>query len=75
MNWRYLLEGHPELGLLQQIVMEAVRAPDWRLRGRWADEEWFYLATNWPSRWLKVVVRYEAGKGRIVTAFPRRSLP
>jgi hypothetical protein len=39
------------------------------------NEEWFYLGGAGPSRWLKAVVHYEGGRGRIVTAFARRSMP
>ena len=46
-----------------------------RRRGRWPDEEWFYLAGPGPTRFVKVVVHYEHGEGRIVTAFPRRAFP
>lgn len=44
-------------------------------RGRNYEEEWFY-ARGGPSRWLKVVIVYDArGTGRIITAFPRRAKP
>jgi hypothetical protein len=38
-------------------------------------EEWFYLRVLGPSRWLKVVVTYREGLGRIHTAFARRAFP
>jgi len=41
----------------------------------WPGEEWLYLAGPGPARFLKVVVHYEHGEGRIVTAFPRRAFP
>ena len=68
--------GHPELHTLRTEVLEVVRAPSRRLPGRLLSEEWFYKADVGPSRWLKVVVRYDAtGSGSIITAFARRSLP
>lgn len=67
--------GHPELARHLESVSRAVRTPDRRLSGHQEDEEWFYLAEAGPSRWLKVVVHYEGGRGRIVTAFGRRSMP
>ena len=73
--WDHIRAGHPELVPYQLQVLAAVHTPSHRRAGRWVGEEWFYLATTHPSRWLKVVVRYEAGRGHIVTAFPRRSLP
>jgi hypothetical protein len=74
-RWSHILDGHPELAPHLENVARAVRAPDRRLSGPREDEEWFYLAGGGPSRWLKVVVHYEGGRGRIVTAFARRSMP
>jgi hypothetical protein len=74
-RWRHILAGHPELATHLEAVARAVREPDRRLAGRQDDEEWFYLEHAGPSRWLKVVVHYERGRGRIVTAFGRRSMP
>jgi UDP-N-acetyl-D-mannosaminuronic acid transferase (WecB/TagA/CpsF family) len=45
------------------------------MSGRKPGEEWYYRRTGEPTRWLKVVVHYVDGFGRIVTAFPRRRLP
>jgi hypothetical protein len=75
-RWAHITQGHPELRQHRQSVLEAVEAPSRRLSGRRTREEWFYKADVGPSRWLKVVVRYEAaGNGWIITAFARRSLP
>jgi hypothetical protein len=75
-RWAHIIDGHPELRSFRESVLEAVQAPSRRLPGRSLGEEWFYRAGGGPSRWLKVVVRYDASdSGRIVTAFARRSLP
>lgn len=74
-RWQHIVAGHPELRPHLQSVMAAVRNPDRRMAGRSAAEEWFYLEGAGPSRWLKVVVHFESGRGRIVTAFARRSMP
>jgi hypothetical protein len=74
-RWRHIVAGHPELAPYLAVVTRAVREPDRRMAGRQVDEEWFYLEGAGPSRWLKVVVHYEGGRGRIVTAFARRSMP
>jgi hypothetical protein len=74
-RWAHILAGHPELASHLKSVARVVREPDRRLPGRHEAEEWFYLAGVGPSRWLKVVVHYECGRGRIVTAFARRSMP
>jgi hypothetical protein len=75
-RWEHIAAGHPELDPFQSEVLETVQAPSRRLSGRTLGEEWFYEAEVGPSRWLKVVVRYDAtGSGSIITAFARRSLP
>jgi hypothetical protein len=75
-RWAHITAGHPELANFRENVLEAVQVPSRRLPGRSPGEEWFYKADVGPSRWLKVVVRYDvAGSGSIVTAFARRSLP
>jgi len=75
-RWEHVIrsDGHPELTHHQADVLGCVRSPDRRLAGRRPGEEWFYAARG-PSRWLKVVVRYEQDRGAIVTSFPRRSYP
>jgi len=60
---------------LRDDVLRAVSRPDRRLPGRAINEEWFSLGDVGPTNWIKVVVTYEAGRGRILTAFPRRSFP
>ena len=74
-RWRHIVAGHPELAPHLSAVTRAVREPHRRLAGRKADEEWFYLEGAGPSRWLKVVVHFQGGRGLIVTAFGRRSMP
>lgn len=74
-SWRHILETHDELGVPPEVVLDIVADPDHRAPGREAKEVWFYKAGLGPSRWIKVVVHYERGRGWIVTAFPRRSFP
>jgi hypothetical protein len=74
-RWGHIVERHPEIQPLDQSVLRAIEAPDRHMSGRLANEEWFYLKTDRPSNWLKVVVAYVEGRGQIVTAFARRSLP
>jgi hypothetical protein len=73
--WRHIVHDHPQLRRRLRSVTAAVREPDRRLPGRSPGEEWFFIEGEGPSRWLKVVVHYDEGEGRIVTAFPRRSFP
>ena len=74
-RWGHILAGHPELARHLASVTEAVREPDRRTAGQDENEEWFYLQDAGPSRWRKVVVHHEGGRGRIVTPFGRRSMP
>lgn len=72
----HITDGHPELASYRNEVLETVRTPSRRRPGGTLGEEWFYLENVGPSRWLKVVVRYETiERGWIVTAFARRSVP
>ena len=77
-RWNHIVDptgGHPELVPHRDEVLTAIRKPDARLAGRAPGEEWFYLRSWGPSRWIKVVVSFEGEIGRILTAFPRRSKP
>lgn len=74
-RWLHILEDHEELGDELETILSGLSAPAVRRHGRWTDEEWFYLAGPGPTRFVKVVVHYEHGEGRIVTAFPRRAFP
>ena len=74
-RWLHILENHEELGDELQALLVGLAAAAIRWPGRWPGEEWLYLAGPGPTRFLKVVVHYEHGEGRIVTAFPRRAFP
>jgi UDP-N-acetylmuramoylalanine--D-glutamate ligase len=74
-RWGHIVERHPEIQTLDQVVLDAVRSPAYRVGGRLANEEWYYVKTDVPSKWLKVVVAYAEGRGHIVTAYARRSMP
>jgi hypothetical protein len=75
-RWAHVTTGHPELADYEGEVLETVRTPTRRRSGPTVGEEWFYQENVGPSRWLKVVVRYEAvDRGWIVTAFARRRMP
>jgi hypothetical protein len=69
-RWDHIIDGHPELGEIQDEILRAIESPTDVLKGRTSDEEWFYLEGAGPSRWLKVVVAFDqANGGRIITAF------
>lgn len=77
-RWAHIVDrenGHPELVPFRDDVLRTVQAPERRLAGRRPNEEWLYLSGVGPSRWLKVVVAYDEGGGRVITAFARRRLP
>jgi hypothetical protein len=73
--WLHILEAHPDVALDQHQILLIVEAPERRLPGREAREEWFYRSGMGPSRWVKVVVHFGESEGRIVTAFARRKVP
>ena len=74
-RWLHIVDRHEELETLRADVLRTIERPDLRIPGRYGHEEWFYTRHVGPSRWLKVVVHYEGGRGSIHTAFPRRSFP
>jgi hypothetical protein len=74
-RWRHIAERHPEMEAHGEMVLQAVRKPDRQIAGRLSNEVWLYLETDTPSAWLKVVVAYAEGRGYIVTAYARRSIP
>lgn len=74
-RWLHIRLRHDELNVHLDVILEAVARPDRRARGPRPGEEWFYLEGVGPSRWIRVVVQYEEGRGLIITAFPRRSFP
>jgi hypothetical protein len=74
-DWLHIADTHAELAVAPEVILGIVRNPDRRAPGPKAGEMWFYGAGAGPSRWVKVVVHYEHGRGRIATAFPRRTFP
>jgi len=76
-GWQHIVrpDGHPELASAQAAILRAVSNPHDRQPGSRPGQEWFYGIGFGPSRFVRVVVAYEKGRGRIVTAFPRRRLP
>lgn len=74
-GWLHIIRRHPYIGVAPDDVISVIARPDERIPGRDAGEEWYYRRGLGPSVWIRVVVHYEHGRGLIVTAFPRRSLP
>ena len=74
-RWQHIVQQHPRMARYVRSVMAAIRDPDRILPGDEPGEEFFYLEGEGPSRWLKVVVHFEEEEGRIITAFPRSSMP
>lgn len=74
-RWGHIIERHPEIEPFGETVLQAVQAPNHHVPGRLGNEEWYYLKTEAPSDWLKVVVAYSEGRGHIVTAYATGSTP
>jgi hypothetical protein len=74
-RWGHIIERHPDIDGRDNEVLQAVEAPDKRLPGGVENEEWYYMRTDAPSNWLKVVVAYAEGRGYIVTVHAWKSMP
>jgi hypothetical protein len=75
-QWAHVKARHPELddSLLPDLARE-LRSP-YRIHYWPPREEWFYFKKLGPSYCLKVVVVFDRPeRGRIITMFPRRSIP
>ncbi|MBV9338867.1 MAG: hypothetical protein JO243_23510 [Solirubrobacterales bacterium] len=60
--------GHPELAPYLDAVLAAIATPDHREPDDRPHRERFYKREAGPSRWLLVVVDFEAQPARVVTA-------
>lgn len=74
-RWVHISDRHPEIEPYEDAVLRAIGQPDRHMAGSLENEEWYYVKTAAPSNWLKVVVAYAGGRGYIVTAHARRSMP
>jgi hypothetical protein len=74
-RWSHIIERHPELEPFGEAVLRTVQEPDRRMAGRLGNEQWYYLKTDEPSDWLKVVVAYSRDRGHVVTAYATGSAP
>jgi hypothetical protein len=74
-RWQHIVERRPLFDSALHEILAAVTYPCARRPGHRSNEEWFYGAGFGPTRWVRVVVHYEASLGSITTAFPRRDLP
>jgi hypothetical protein len=74
-RWHHIRTGHPDVASYREAVLTRTSSPTIRRPGREPNEWWHYLQDAGPSRWLKVVVAYEADRGYVRTAFARRSFP
>lgn len=74
-GWAHVVERHPYIAVGPQDIVDTVARPHQRMPGPTQCEEWFYRRGIGPSASIRVVVHYEGGRGLIITAFPRRSIP
>ena len=75
--WAHIirLDGHPELESRQSIVLSVVEQPDHREGDPRPGRERFWRRDVGPSRWLRVIVDFNAEPAVIVTAFSERVDP
>jgi hypothetical protein len=75
-RWAHIVDGHPYMAPYRADVLRAVETPTERIALPRPGQDWFNLEHAGPSRWLKVVVRFEENAvGAVRTAFPRRGKP
>ncbi len=75
-RWRHIVDGHPYMAPFRAEVLRAIAEPTELIEQPRPGQDWFYLRSAGPSRWLKVVVAFdEDSVGSIRTAFPRRDKP
>jgi len=74
-RWAHALKGHPEISPFIDAVLTTVHTPDVitpdHHRGRWR----YWQSSTGPSRWLYVVVEWNAIEPYIVTAYAKRKDP
>jgi hypothetical protein len=73
-DWSYV-SRKPDRGLTEAILLDVIRAPDIERPDPDPRCRRYYKRHVGPSTWLRVVVRYEHGEGRVYNAFPNRKLP
>jgi hypothetical protein len=72
----HVLDGHPEMRLDLEHVLGVVTdpgviTPDAGVAGRWC----YWRRNVGPSRWLFVVVEWDAPQPHVVTAYGKRKDP
>ena len=66
--WRHICV-HVEMARFEQAVMETITHPDQRRSDLRPGRERYFTRDRGPSRWLLVVVDFNAEPGEVVTAF------
>jgi hypothetical protein len=74
-RWGHIVECHPEVRTPEESVLEAVQAPDGQVPGRLPTRSGSICGLSGLASTLEVVVAYVEGRGQIITAFARRSMP
>jgi hypothetical protein len=74
-GWRHIVDEHGELALLRGAVLATVERPDHRGSDPRPGRERYWRLGFGPSRWLMVVVDFNAAPARIVTAYGNRKDP
>lgn len=75
-KWAYI-QGHVEMRGELELLLIAIRQPDFRepdpRPGR--ERYWLHTQAPFPFRWLRVVVQFEGDVDRVVTAFGQDNEP
>ena len=75
-RWRYI-QRHVEMRERQDVLLEAVRHPDFQEPDPRSGREryWLRCRSSLPFRWLRVVVEFAGDADRFVTAFGQDNDP
>lgn len=71
----HIVWRHSDMLLYRASILPTVAMPEERMHGYEEREEWFFAGWPGPGRWLHVAVHFDDNRGKVRTAFPRRSLP
>jgi hypothetical protein len=71
----HVARRHPELDGCELAITTAIETALARCRGHQRDREVLYAPNLGPAAWLAVVVAYDGGVGKVVTAFGSKRGP
>lgn len=74
-GWDHVVTEHDEMAVHRTAVIATITSPDHRQPDPRASRERYWRRGLGPSRWLLVVVDFDADPARVVTAYGNRKAP